>query len=524
MTAGNHTKRRVPSTANHARDRERQNMQIDLATGAPQTIETPCLVLGAFADGALTPAAAAVDTASGGRLGALVRQGDLATAAGATLTLFGVNGVAATRVMLVSLGKQAEFGDRAWRQALAGAGRALAAGPATEAVVTLADIAVPSRSSAWTVREATRVLADSAYRFALPAPTGSGKPASPAVCSACKLLVSAATPELAEAVRHGAAMAEGQALAKDLGNMPGNICNPAYFAVRAQEMAQAFPLKVEVLERADMEKLGMGSFLSVGRASANPCKLIVIRHDGGKPGDKPVVLVGKGITFDTGGVSLKPGANLDEMKFDMGGAGSVFGAMQTVARLNLPLNVIGIIAAAENMPGGDASRPGDVVRSMSGMTIEILNTDAEGRLLLCDALTYAERFDPACVVDIATLTGACVIALGAHASGLFANEQSLADALLASGQTTGDRAWQMPLWDDYMSQLRTNFADISNLGGPAAGAVTAALFLSRFAGAYPWAHIDIAGTGSVSGEAKGSTGRPVPLLTDFLLARAYPAA
>jgi leucyl aminopeptidase len=289
-------------------------------------------------------------------------------------------------------------------------------------------------------------------------------------------------------------------------------------------MAGAFPLKVEVLERADMEKLGMGSFLSVGRASANPCKLIVIHHEGGQAGDKPVVLVGKGITFDTGGISLKPGANLDEMKFDMGGAGSVMGVMQTVARLALPLNVIGVIAAAENMPGGDASRPGDVVRSMSGLTIEILNTDAEGRLLLCDALTYAERFKPACVVDIATLTGACVIALGAHASGLFANDQPLADELLASGLATGDRAWQMPLWDDYMGQLRSNFADISNLGGPPAGAVTAALFLSRFAGAFPWAHIDIAGTGSVSGEAKGSTGRPVPLLTDFLIARAFRAA
>jgi leucyl aminopeptidase len=320
------------------------------------------------------------------------------------------------------------------------------------------------------------------------------------------------------------AIAEGVAVAKDLGNLPGNICNPAYFAEKALEMGKEFSFKVDVLERADMEKLGMGSFLSVGRASANPCKLVVMHYQGDEAGKQPVVLVGKGITFDTGGISLKPGANLDEMKFDMGGAGSVMGAMQVVARLGLKLNVVGIIAAAENMPGGDASRPGDVVRSMSGLTIEILNTDAEGRLLLCDALTYAERFNPSCVIDIATLTGACVIALGAHASGLFANDQALASHLLASGTETGDRAWQLPLWDDYMSQLKTNFADISNLGGPPAGAVTAALFLSQFAKAYSWAHIDIAGTGSVSGEAKGSTGRPVPLLADFLIARGSAAA
>jgi leucyl aminopeptidase len=497
-------------------------MTINLSSGAAQTHPTQCLVIGVFSDGALTPAAKAVDADAGGKIAALVKRGELAAAAGSTLTLFDLVGVAASRVVLVSLGKSAEFDGRAYRQALAGAGRAVFGGVALDAAVTLADAPVPGQPLAWALREAARVLADCAYRFVLPAPVGGGEAARPA---AVTLLMSGpASPDLVEAVRRGAAVAEGVAVAKDLGNMPGNICNPAYFAARAREMAGAFPLKVEVLERADMEKLGMGSFLSVGRASANPCKLIVIHHEGGQAGDKPVVLVGKGITFDTGGISLKPGANLDEMKFDMGGAGSVMGVMQTVARLALPLNVIGVIAAAENMPGGDASRPGDVVRSMSGLTIEILNTDAEGRLLLCDALTYAERFKPACVVDIATLTGACVIALGAHASGLFANDQPLADELLASGLATGDRAWQMPLWDDYMGQLRSNFADISNLGGPPAGAVTAALFLSRFAGAFPWAHIDIAGTGSVSGEAKGSTGRPVPLLTDFLIARAFRAA
>jgi leucyl aminopeptidase len=268
-----------------------------------------------------------------------------------------------------------------------------------------------------------------------------------------------------------------------------------------------------------MEKLGMHSALSVGRASYSPCKFIVMKYNGGGAA-KPVVLVGKGMTFDTGGVSLKPSAGLDEMKYDMCGGGTVLGVFRTVARLGLPINLVGAVMAVENMPGGNASRPGDVVRSMSGITIEILNTDAEGRLVLCDALTYVERFDPACVIDIATLTGACVIALGAHASGLFANDEALAAELLAAGMATGDRAWQMPLWDDYIGQLKSNFADMTNLGGPPAGSVTAALFLSKFATKYKWAHLDIAGTSSVSGDAKGATGRPVPLLAEFLLSRA----
>jgi leucyl aminopeptidase len=272
-----------------------------------------------------------------------------------------------------------------------------------------------------------------------------------------------------------------------------------------------------------MDKLGMHSLLSVGRASYSPCKFIIMKYEGGKKGAKPIVLVGKGVTFDTGGVSLKPGALLDEMKYDMCGAGTVIGVFRTLARLKLPLNVIGLVPAVENMPGGNASRPGDVVKSMSGITIEILNTDAEGRLILNDALTYAERFEPACVVDVATLTGACVVALGAHASGLYANDDALAAELLKCGIDAGDRAWQMPLWEEYMSQLKTNFADMSNLGGAAAGSVTAALFLSKFAKKYTWAHLDIAGTSSVGGDAKGATGRPVPLLAQFLIERANAA-
>jgi leucyl aminopeptidase len=335
------------------------------------------------------------------------------------------------------------------------------------------------------------------------------------------LLVNAdVTPELEAAVRRGEAIAEGMELTRDLGNLPGNICNPAYLAEAARTLGREFNFDVDILERSDMEKLGMGAALSVGRGTDQSCKFIVMHYERGKSNDRPVVLVGKGVTFDSGGISLKPGANMDEMKFDMSGAATVLGAIKTVARLGLPMNVVGIVPAAENMPGPNASRPGDVVTSMSGQTIEILNTDAEGRLGLCDALTYAERFDPICVVDVATLTGACVIALGHVASGLMANDHALAVELLECGQEAGDRAWQLPLWDDYQDQLKSNFADMSNLGGRPAGAITAACFLSRFAKNYKWAHLDIAGTNAFSGGAKGATGRPLPLLTEFLMRRA----
>ena len=446
-------------------------MQIDLATGFPQNQHTGVLVVGAFSDAALTGAAKAVDTATQGKLTTLIERGDLGPKAGDTVTLYDVTGCSATRILLVSLGKMGEFSEAAYRKAVASAAKILAESKAEEAVVTLAEIDVPGRMLPWKIREASRLLADARYRFALPGGTMADKSAPARPAGKIVLLLPDIDNSLERAVSEGLGVAEGMALAKDLGNLPGNFCNPAHLAKTASDMGREFSFKVDVLERDDLEKLGMGSFLSVGRASANPCKMIVMHYMGGPKEQPPVVLVGKGITFDTGGVSLKPGANLDEMKFDMGGAGAVIGVMKSVVRLALKLNVICIVAAAENMPGGNASRPGDVVRSMSGLTIEILNTDAEGRLVLCDALTYAERFKPACVIDVATLTGACVIALGAHASGLYANDETLASELLASGRDTGDRAWQMPLWDDYMSQLKTNFADISNLGGAPAGSI-----------------------------------------------------
>jgi leucyl aminopeptidase len=462
----------------------------------------------------MPPSSRRVDDVSKGRLSNLLEKGDLEEKAGSTLLLLDVPGVKADRVLLVSLGKRDTFDDKAFRDAVSAAAQVISNGAAKDAVVTLADIDVPGRSQAWRLQHASRILADGSYRFGA-ARSQAGKKERGA--RKVLLLASGKIPDEAKAaVRRGMAIAEGMALAKDLGNLPGNVCNPTYLAEVARALGKEFKLSVDVLEREHMKKLGMGAALSVGQGSAQPCKFIVLEYKGGGK-SKPVVLVGKGVTFDTGGISLKPGANMDEMKFDMCGAASVLGAMKTVARLGLPINVVGLIPAAENMPGGKASRPGDVVTSMSGQTIEILNTDAEGRLGLADALTYAKRYDPACVIDIATLTGACVIALGNVTSGLFANDEELAELLLESGEDTGDRAWRLPMFDEYQDLLKSNFADMSNVGGRPAGAIQAACFLKRFADGYRWAHLDIAGTNAVSGDAKGATGRPVPLLTEFLI-------
>jgi leucyl aminopeptidase len=420
--------------------------------------------------------------------------------------LYDVPGVTAERVLLVGLGPRTGFREKQFRAALRGAAKALFAGAANEAAVALAEVEVPGRTLAWRLQQSALWLGDGGYRFAALRPAEPGNGHAPGIRRLRLLGSDPADPALERALARGRAIAEGMALARDLGNLPGNLCSPAHLADTARALAKDFDLDVEVLERSDMERLGMGAALSVGRASEQPCKFIVLRH--GKASTQPIVLVGKGVTIDTGGISLKPGANLDEMKFDMCGAAAVFGAIKTAARLALPIPLIGIVPAVENMPGGNATRPGDVVRSMAGTTIEVLNTDAEGRLILCDALTYAERFRPD-----------CVIALGGVMSGLFANDDALAEELLRSGSDSGDPAWRLPLDDEYLEQLQSPFADLSNLGGKAAGAVTAACFLGRFAQGYRWAHLDIAGTGSRSGPEKGATGRPVPLLCEFLLRR-----
>lgn len=498
---------------------KREPVRFALKRADPSKELSDVLVIGVFADGALSPAAKEVDGSSKGKLSALSVQNELDGKAGTTIMLYDVPGVVARRVMLVSLGPRDRFGEKAFEDALRGVAKTLLDGKAAKASVTLPQTEIPGRSLAWQLQRACCLLADGQYQFDAPKkPNGSQKFG---VRDITFVISEDATPELELAVRRGQAIAEGMALTKDLGNLPGNVCHPGYLADLARALGKEFHFEVDVLERADMEKLGMGSALSVGRASDQPCKFIVMHYRGGSQRkSRPIVLVGKGVTFDTGGISLKPGDDLDMMKYDMCGAASVFGAMKTAARLELPIHLIGIVAAVENMPGGNATRPGDVVTSMSGQTIEILNTDAEGRLILCDALTYAERFEPTCVVDIATLTGACVIALGTQTSGLYANDETLANELLACGTDSGDRAWRMPLFEEYQEQLKSNFADMSNLGGRSAGSVTAACFLSRFTGAYTWAHLDIAGTASIGGDAKGATGRPVPLISEFLIRRA----
>ncbi len=369
------------------------------------------------------------------------------------------------------------------------------------------------------VRLTIQYAGDQAYRFGVRQPAMKFKVKDKA--DTFKHLIFAGSNECAKelkaAVEQGVAMVEGMNLAKDLGNLPPNICTPTYLGKSAQGLSKKAGLKVEVLGRKQIEALGMGSFLSVANGSETPPQFIVMRHQGGKVGEAPIVLVGKGITFDTGGISLKPGEAMDEMKYDMCGAASVIGTMYSIGLMKLKKNVIAVVPTCENMPSGRATRPGDIVKSMSGQTIEILNTDAEGRLILCDALTYVERFKPKAVIDVATLTGACVIALGHVHSGLFSEDEGLVAALTKAGRDSLDTVWRLPLDAAYHDQLKSNFADVANIGGRPAGSVTAACFLSRFTEKYKWAHLDIAGTAWKSGAAKGSTGRPVPLLVNFLL-------
>ncbi|AUN94427.1 leucyl aminopeptidase [Pseudazoarcus pumilus] len=494
-------------------------MEFTIKTGSPTKLATGALVVATFVDDGTPEAAfAATDEACGGKLAALVARGDLDERAGSLLVVPDPTGCKAERVVVVSLGKREDFGDKPWRDAVAAVAKWLASGPAATATVALADTPPPGRDAAWAMQQAARILTDATYRYE----TTRSKPKEGRRRGATRvdlLTGHKASSALKEAIARGQAIAEGMALTKELGNLPANICTPTHLAETAQALGREFKFKVDVLERKDMEKLGMNALLAVARGSHQPPKFIVMHYKGGKARDKPVVLVGKGITFDTGGISLKPAAEMDEMKYDMCGAASVLGTFKALAAMALPINVVGIIPTTENMPGGGATKPGDVVTSMSGQTIEILNTDAEGRLVLCDALTYAERFKPAAVVDIATLTGAVIIALGKIPSGLMANDDELADELLACGQHSGDRAWRLPIWEDYQELLKSNFADMGNIGGRTAGSITAACFLARYAKSYKWAHLDIAGTAWVSGEAKGATGRPVPLLSEFLIGR-----
>ncbi len=478
-----------------------------------------CTVVGVYAGRKLSEAATALDRSAKGYLRRLLERGDMEGRLGTTLLLHDVPGVASARVLLVGLGPEDEFGEKQFTRAVSAAVGAISGTGTADAELHLAELPAGRRDIEWRMTQAACAARIAVYRFE----QMKSKPAKDAP-KLRRVVISVNTQKDAKAaargLAQGLALAHGVGLARDLGNLPGNVCTPSYLADRARELARHYRMKIQVLERKDMAKLGMNTLLSVAAGSSQPPKLIVLEYRAGPKRGKPVVLVGKGVTFDTGGISLKPAPEMDEMKFDMSGAGSVLGTLKAVAEMKLPVNVVGIIPATENMPGGRATKPGDIVTSMSGQTVEILNTDAEGRLILCDALTYAERYKPAAVIDIATLTGACVIALGHVVSGLFANDDTLAREVLAAGESIGDRAWQLPLHEDYQEQLHSNFADFANIGGRPAGAVTAACFLSRFAKKYKWAHLDVAGTAWKSGKDKGSTGRPVPLLTQFLIGRA----
>ena len=494
-------------------------MEFSIKPLVPGRAASGCTVVGVYADRKLSDAAAALDRNTKGYLRRVLARGDMDGRIGTTLVLHEVPGIASARVLLVGLGPKAEFADKQFCKAITAAINALAQTGAADAEIHLAELPVGRRDIAWRITQAARTAREAVYRFEqMKSKPEKNVPALRRVVLAVNAKRDA--QRAAAGLAQGLALAHGISLARDLGNLPGNVCTPSYLADQARQLARHYRLKIQVLERADMEKLGMHTLLSVAQGSSQPPKLIVLEYRAGPKSQKPVVLVGKGVTFDTGGISLKPAPEMDEMKYDMSGAGSVLGTIKAVAEMKLPVNLIGIIPATENMPGGRATKPGDIVTSMSGQTVEILNTDAEGRLILCDALTYAERFQPAAVIDIATLTGACVIALGHVVSGLFANDDALAREVLAAGELAGDGAWQLPLHDEYQEQLRSNFADFANIGGRPAGAVTAACFLARFTKKYKWAHLDVAGTAWKSGKEKGSTGRPVPLLTQFLVTRA----
>ena len=482
--------------------------------------EAGCAVVGVYEDGNLGKAGQQIDKQTGGLIGKLHADGDFSGKLGEVLLLPAPAGAAAARVLLVGLGARASFGRKQYRRALQSTVQALAKTGARDAVVYLALEQAGDLDVEYRARNVAEVFCAQLYK--VPDLKTSNKPKAPRLSSVAVAVADArASKAAAEGLRIGAAVGSGLALSRDLANLPPNVCTPAYLGTRAQGLSKDFPsIKTKVLDENAIKALKMGAFLAVAQGSDQPPRLIVCEYHGGKKSAPPICLIGKGITFDTGGISLKDPPAMDEMKFDMSGGATVLGALRAAAVMKLPINLIAIIAACENMPSGGAIKPSDIVTTMSGQTVEILNTDAEGRLVLCDAITYSRRFKPAAVVDVATLTGACIVALGNHLSGLMSNDEALAAELEAAGIRADDRAWRMPIGEEYADQLKSNFADIANIGGREGGACTAASFLWKFAKDLHWAHLDVAGTAWLSGAQKGSTGRPVPLLVDFLIHRA----
>ena len=475
-------------------------------------MKTDCLIIPLGDSKTLSPLLKTLDKSCNGLITTLIKQGDIkkSTASTSLVTVTGLANI--SRLLFVGTGKNTAVMD--FRKCINAVAASLNKTPSKNAAIIFSEFNVDGVDTSQLLQQASNLFEVSHYSYDKTLSKKTNKPSLKKLSFFCEHVNSANKQALA----NGHAMAIGTNVARELGNLPANFCTPSYLATQAQALAKTHSkLSTKILSETQMHKLKMHSLLSVTEGTLEPAKFIIMEYKGGKAADKPTVLVGKGVTFDSGGISLKPGARMDEMKYDMCGAASVFGTMNAVVKLNLKANIIGVVAAVENMPAGNATKPGDVITSMSGQTIEVLNTDAEGRLVLCDALTYVERFSPKAVIDIATLTGACVVALGKHASGLYSNDDALSQKLAAAGSYNYDRAWPMPLWDEYNQQLKSNFADIGNIGGPEAGSVTAACFLSRFTGKYKWAHLDIAGAAWVGGGAKGATGRPVSLLTQYLI-------
>ncbi|WP_028006339.1 leucyl aminopeptidase [Solimonas flava] len=495
-------------------------MEYFVKSGNPEKQRVACVIVGIFDRRSPTEAAETIDRVSDGAIATVMRRGDMDGKLGSTLILHNVAGTFADRVMLVGLGKERNFDETAFRKVQAAVARALRQTGAIDAVSYLTHLTIKNRDFQWNVAHALTATEDVFYSFDECRGARAREEVQPPKLERYTFDVPrrsdlpAGERGLAEAL----AIAKGVALAKDLGNLPGNICTPTYLAERAKQLATQYPIKTKILDKPEMEKLGMGALLSVAKGSSQPPKLIVMEYLKGPKGERPIALVGKGLTFDAGGISIKPAAQMDEMKFDMCGGAAVFGTLTAIAELKLPINVVGVVAASENLINGDANKPGDIVTSMAGITIEVLNTDAEGRLILCDALSYVEKeYEPVTCIDMATLTGACVVALGSVASGLFSNTPALGRALLNAGEQVGDRAWELPLWPEYDENIKSEFADVANIatrGAREAGAIIGATFLHRFTKKMKWAHLDVAGTASIG---KKSTGRPVPLLTQYLV-------
>ena len=491
-------------------------MDYSIESASLDKLQSDCLVVGIYENQPLEKNAKQLDTLTNGLLSQLLGRGDIKAKVGETLLInhTGIDNIA--RIVLLGFGDKAKLSRKSYRKSVQSLVKLLREAKLKSATTALLDIEVDGADPVWCGRQMIEVFHDGLYQYSATKKVED----KVAFTSLAILATSDQQPSASLALQQGLAIAHGVELAKNLADLPGNICTPTYLAQQAQLLASNHPhLNCEVLEESDMQALGMGALLGVSRGSRQPAKLISLQYQGADASVKPIVLIGKGLTFDAGGISLKPGLGMDEMKYDMCGGASVLGVMRMVTELNLKLNIVGLVPASENLPDGDANKPGDILTSMAGKTIEILNTDAEGRLILCDTLTYAERFNPEVVIDMATLTGACIVALGRVPSGLFGNDDALCEDLQRASEMACDAVWRMPIWEEYQDQLKSNFADLANIGGPDGGSITAACFLANFAKDFRWVHIDIAGTAWRTGANKGATGRPVPLLSQYLINR-----